>query len=89
MRQKLRAERERGRAQSRDKREKYKHLVCQEGTGHISAVSQCVSSFVATTEWRGCSYVNPFGLSDELHGPGCKKEEGPLVPTAYVIFMMG
>lgn len=93
MRQKLRAEREWGRAKSRDKREKYKHLVCQEGTGHISRLSQCVSSFVATTTLGGCSYVNPppqaVRWSAMTHGPGCEKEEGPLVPSAYIIFLMG
>lgn len=78
MRQKLRAERDPGRAKSRDKREKYKHLVCQEGTGHISGLSQCVSGFVATTTWGGCSYVNPPRLSDEvpwLMGQGVKKKD--------------
>lgn len=92
---KLRVEREWGRAKSRDKREKYKHLVCQEGTGHINRPSQCVSSFVATTTLGGCSYVNPPPLS-----PGCQmkcndswakvwKEERPLVPSTYAIFLMG
>lgn len=81
---KLRVEREWGRAKSRDKREKYKHLVCQEGTGHINRPSQCVSSFVATTTLGGCSYVNPppfpqaVRWSAVTHGPRCEKKKGRL-----------
>lgn len=56
--------RQRGNTEQWQKR-KYKHLECQEGTGHISSITHCVSSFVAPTTWRGCSYVNP---------PGCQKK---------------
>lgn len=69
---------------------KYKHLECQEGTGHISGITHCVSRFVAPTTWRGCSYVNPQAvkISAMTQGPGCEKEEAPLVPSGYVIFLM-
>lgn len=82
----------RGANTEQSQKRKYKHLECQKRKGHIGGITTTVSvALLLLQRGEDVAMLTPRAVkrSAMTQGPGCEKEEAPLVPSAYVIFLMG